>query len=334
MLSNKFVQLLIDLIWMSGLFAIVLAFAYMVQDRRGQWQDDGYSWSVPRMLVPLYGALATFCFGLALHAYAAQQPVSLWITIVWALLAVSFAVRMIKGLLIGIQHGWNTRLNARFLTLDSASYGEQTSRIPVWGGIVTVLLIVNLFLLGRWGSIQINSGAFAQQRSGNTEETETTPAPSVAAANANAGQLTGQAAVTGTVSVVVVEVTATATVEPTREEPAPVSTPVPQLVAQENVTPTTGVITVPVPINTLLPALQSPQASVTVQNAKGANVRRGPSLEAEIITVIADGTVAPVEGRTGDNQWFFIRLPDGQTGWISVIVAMQNQGVHNSPILE
>jgi hypothetical protein len=273
---------------------------------------------------------------LALHAYAAQQAVSFWITLVWALLAVSFAVRTIKALFIGIQHGWNTRLNARFLTVDSANYGEQTSRIPVWGGIVTALLIVNLFLLGRWGSIQINSGAFAQQRSDNAEETDTTPTPSPAAASANSGQLTAQELVTDTVSVVVVEVTATATVEPTREEPTPVSTPVPtpELATQETLTTTTDVITAPVPNNTLLPALQSPEASVTVQNAKGANVRRGPSLQAEIMTVIADGIVVPVEGRTGDNQWFFIRLPNGQTGWISVIVAMPNQGVHNSPILE
>lgn len=321
MLDNKFVLLLITLIWMSGLFAIVLTVAYMVQDRRQRWQYDGYTWSIPRILSPLFASLAIFCLGLALHAYAAQTPVSLWITIVWGLLTISFVARMIGALFSGVQYGWNTRLNARLHVMEPAGYGEQGGRIPVWGGLVVALLLVNLILLGRWGSIQIRAGAFAQQPSDDDQAENITAPPQVVA----------QAPISNTLPVVVVEVTATATVEPAKE--APPAMFIPQLAAQETVTPATSLLTVTIPISTPGTEFQAPQASITVQNAKGANVRQGPSLNAQIMTVLNDATVMPVEGRTADSQWFLIRLPDGQLGWISVIVAVPNEAVGNSPII-
>jgi hypothetical protein len=70
-----------------------------------------------------------------------------------------------------------------------------------------------------------------------------------------------------------------------------------------------------------------------VRSVSGANVRRAPQLTAEIITVLVDSTVAPVLGRTSDNQWFSIALPNGDSGWISILVVEPNETIENAPII-
>ena len=94
MFDNKFILLLINFLWMTGLFGALFALLYLLQYRRKQRWETGYAAQAPRVLAPLYGALALFVSGLALHAYATSQTVGreigsqigLVIAGVWALL--------------------------------------------------------------------------------------------------------------------------------------------------------------------------------------------------------------------------------------------------------
>jgi hypothetical protein len=60
--------------------------------------------------------------------------------------------------------------------------------------------------------------------------------------------------------------------------------------------------------------------TLIVRSSKGANVHRAPNLIADVLNVLADGTLVPVVGRLEDNKWFLIRLSDDRSGWISKLV--------------
>jgi len=51
--------------------------------------------------------------------------------------------------------------------------------------------------------------------------------------------------------------------------------------------------------------------------AQGANIRSGPTREFPVIRPIAVNTLIQVTGRTDDNLWLRVQLPDGETGWIA-----------------
>jgi hypothetical protein len=345
MLENKFVFLFVTFVWMGGLFAIVLVLAHMLQDRRYHRLEEGYTWGMPRILVPLYAALATFCLGLALHAYSSQRQISLWLTIVWAALAISFAARMIRILFIGLRQGWESRLNARLVPLSVAGYGERGMRIPIWLSVTALLLLVNLYLLGSWESTHINAIGLAEHLSGLVPAKGTsTPRPTAAPADDRETAL--RAVATKTPAVALVDITATATVTtPVILERQPVSstpissTPISSapissiLNGKEEVTATSSPTATLIAEHTPSPTVQPIEATVTVKNARGANVRKAPNLSAAIMTVLEPAVVAPVLGRTADNKWFYIALRGGETGWISVQVVQPSATVNLSPIV-
>jgi hypothetical protein len=330
MFDNKFFLLFVTLLWMSGLFAALLTVAHMLQERGKQWPNEDYSWGMPRILAPLYASLATFCAGLALHAYAAQKPVSPWITLVWALLAFFLLVRMVSVLFIGLRYGWSTRLNARLVMMDAINYAEEGRRLPVWSSTIFLLLLVNFGLLGWWGSTRINADVLTQKLSG-TEQIEDNPTPPQAGANVEQPRAEASVVAIQSNEPVAITGTANASAEPTSV--GQVALPTRQV--SEAVLPTPIPTATPAPINTPLPAVKPPKATITVRSSKGANVRSAPNLAADVIAVLDDATVAPVLGRNGDSadEWFMIALPDGQTGWISILVAEPNDAVSKSPVV-
>lgn len=56
---------------------------------------------------------------------------------------------------------------------------------------------------------------------------------------------------------------------------------------------------------------------VRVTFAAGANVRAEPAEDSELVAQVTAGQIVPATGRTADNSWIRLFLPDGETGWVS-----------------
>jgi hypothetical protein len=67
------------------------------------------------------------------------------------------------------------------------------------------------------------------------------------------------------------------------------------------------------------PAPQPPAGgtTATMVGARYLNVRSGPGVEFDAFTYLTNGQTVEVIGRDSSSIWLQIRLPDGNTGWVS-----------------
>lgn len=85
------------------------------------------------------------------------------------------------------------------------------------------------------------------------------------------------------------------------------------------------------------PPPAGPTARVSVDRL---NVRGGPGLNYDITTVIRWGSVHPLIGRSADNGWLQIRLPDTRptfaepTGWVMARYIWSSVPIHTLPITD
>src|SRR5690606_39205669 len=77
-------------------------------------------------------------------------------------------------------------------------------------------------------------------------------------------------------------------------EPAPLT-----LVVRQNVQQVTATSA---PVNNA-PVINPNDPTCRVLTTTGLNLRSGPSTNYNVITVLASGTVAPIVGRLGSNEW-------------------------------
>ena len=176
MFDNKFLLLLINFLWLSGLFGALFALLYLVQYRRRQRWETGAAAQTPRVLAPLYGALALFVIGLALHAYATGQQMGLIIAVVWALLAVFLLYHWIEAVIDGLQEGWDAAL------VEVGDDGMPLTGLSFSGVVMIVLLAINVGLVGWWGVGQAEAGVLggdALTRLVRGENQAATPQPVV-----------------------------------------------------------------------------------------------------------------------------------------------------------
>lgn len=152
MFANKFILLLINFLWMIGLFGAFFALIALVQYRRQQRWETGSAAQAPRVLAPLYGALALFVTGLALHAYATGQAIGLIIAVVWALMALFLLYHWIEAMIDGLQEGWDVALT------EVGDDGMPVASLSLSGVAMIVLLAINVGLLGWWGVGQAEAG--------------------------------------------------------------------------------------------------------------------------------------------------------------------------------
>lgn len=100
----------------------------------------------------------------------------------------------------------------------------------------------------------------------------------------------------------------------------PTPSPFPTLARLPTVTPVTPqptrspVTIVLVPPSTVTPTTSRLAGRVSVE----ANLRNGPGTSFRIITVVPANTEVLLEGQRAN--WYIVRLPDGQTGWMSATV--------------
>ncbi len=100
----------------------------------------------------------------------------------------------------------------------------------------------------------------------------------------------------------------------------PTPSPFPTLPRLPTVTPVT-----PEPIRSPVTIILGPSATATPSPEQwtgralfDANVRTGPGTSFPVVTVVPAGTEVTLEGQRAN--WYVVRLPDGQSGWMAAAV--------------
>ena len=64
------------------------------------------------------------------------------------------------------------------------------------------------------------------------------------------------------------------------------------------------------------------------------NLRNGPGVDFDVVQRMFDGDALSVLGRTADDDWLRVRLPDGQIGWVNASLLQINVDLNNVPIVD
>jgi uncharacterized protein YraI len=98
-------------------------------------------------------------------------------------------------------------------------------------------------------------------------------------------------------------------------------------------TPVTDTVTTPV-TDTDTAAPSAPILTVTINAINGVNVRQtSVTEEGNIIRLLENGTVLPASGRTADNEWIQVILPDTLVGWIATEFLVPSADVTTLPVV-
>lgn len=86
----------------------------------------------------------------------------------------------------------------------------------------------------------------------------------------------------------------------------------------------------PAPYTNTVPSVG---AAIAISDTAGVRARTAPSLEGGIVTVLPNGAVLPVVGRSADNQWIQVVLPDNQRAWVFQGVVVVSSNIDDVPIV-
>lgn len=97
----------------------------------------------------------------------------------------------------------------------------------------------------------------------------------------------------------------------------------------------TGSTAVEFPVSTVVPpapftnTLPAVGPVLVVTDTTGVNARNAAGTDGDIITIVPEGAVLPVIGRTPAGDWLQVSLPDGTTGWMfaQAVVASSDAAV-------
>lgn len=79
----------------------------------------------------------------------------------------------------------------------------------------------------------------------------------------------------------------------------------------------------------------APLLTVTINSINGVNVRRAPvTEETNIIRLLENGTVLPATGRSADNLWIQVTLPDALSGWIAAEFLVPSADITTLPVVD
>lgn len=73
--------------------------------------------------------------------------------------------------------------------------------------------------------------------------------------------------------------------------------------------------------------------AVAISDTLGVNARTAPTLTATILDVLPNGAVLPVTGRSGDELWLQVRLPDSQLAWVFRAAVNVSSNIEEAPIV-
>ncbi len=79
----------------------------------------------------------------------------------------------------------------------------------------------------------------------------------------------------------------------------------------------------------------APILTVTINAINGVNVRRqAASDDTNVIRLLENGTVLPATGRSADNKWIQVALPDGLSGWIAADFLVPSADITTLPVMD
>jgi uncharacterized protein YgiM (DUF1202 family) len=73
--------------------------------------------------------------------------------------------------------------------------------------------------------------------------------------------------------------------------------------------------------------------AIAISDTAGVRARAAPSLTAETIGFIPNGAVLPAIGRSPDNLWVQVTLPDDQQVWVFRDVVVVSSNIDNAPVI-
>lgn len=84
----------------------------------------------------------------------------------------------------------------------------------------------------------------------------------------------------------------------------------------------------PAPFTNTLPL----GAAVAISNPLGVNARATASADGALVIIVPNGAVLPAVGRSADDQWIQVRLPDNQLAWMARTVINVSDNIDTAPV--
>ena len=73
--------------------------------------------------------------------------------------------------------------------------------------------------------------------------------------------------------------------------------------------------------------------AIAISDTLGINARTTPSREGAVIGIVPNGAVLPVVGRSADNEWVQVTLPDSQRAWMFRSAVNASSNVDSAPVV-
>jgi len=113
-------------------------------------------------------------------------------------------------------------------------------------------------------------------------------------------------------------------------EPSPATpTPEVQIIGAPFTLETNGVLPA-APFTNTVPTVG---AAIAISDTAGVRARSAPSLEGDVLGFLPNGAVLPAVGRSADNEWVQITLPDNQRAWVFRAVVTVSSNIDTMPIV-
>lgn len=84
------------------------------------------------------------------------------------------------------------------------------------------------------------------------------------------------------------------------------------------------------PFTNTLPAIGP---AIAISDTAGVRARSAPSLEGNVLGILPNGAVLPVVGRSADNAWLQVTLPDNQRAWVFREVVNVSSDIDAAPMI-
>jgi uncharacterized protein YgiM (DUF1202 family) len=91
--------------------------------------------------------------------------------------------------------------------------------------------------------------------------------------------------------------------------------------------------------NNVIPAapytntIPSVGAAIAISDTVGVRARAAPSLEGNVLGILPNGAVVPAVGRSADNAWIQVTLPNNQLAWVFREVVNVSSNIDTTPVV-
>ncbi len=89
-----------------------------------------------------------------------------------------------------------------------------------------------------------------------------------------------------------------------------------------------------VPVHELPVVDSSPAEASAVVIVSAANVRTGPGGQYDVVAILYQGQAVSLLGRSSGSDWLYVRLGNGQEGWVQTTSVQINVPIANLPVIQ